>query len=232
LPKPVLRGIFITGTDTGVGKTVVACLLARALRANGVDVGVMKPYISGGWDDARALKAAAEAEEPLRDISPVFFRKPLAPAASAFTGDRLKSFRTVARAYRTCRRKHSFLVVEGIGGALVPLARGFSVADMARWFGLPVWVVARPGLGTLNHTLLTLEALRRRGLTVQQIILSGYRGRTWAEKTNPGLLRRLTRLPVVPWPIFKSETQKETFVKQLAKHIRGPWKGPAPRFRP
>ncbi|MGQ0644919.1 MAG: dethiobiotin synthase [Elusimicrobiota bacterium] len=196
-------GVFIAGTDTGVGKTLVACLLAETLRRRGVRVGVMKPYISGGWADARALKTAARADDSLSEISPVFYPKPLAPAAAALTGHRLPPLEKVLAAYRRLRRKYSFLVVEGIGGALVPLKNNFTAADLARRFRLPVWIVARPGLGTLNHPLLTLEALRRRGLTVERIVVSGYRGKSLAERTNLPMLRRLTRLPVTPLPRFR-----------------------------
>src|SRR5687768_16710074 len=135
-------GIFIAGTDTGVGKTFVAALLARALRLNGVRVGVMKPYSAGAWEDTRTLKRAAGVPEPLEEITPVFYEKPLAPIVGNLkllpgrppSGD----FRKVLAAYGRWCRRYPFLVVEGVGGFLVPLEKNFTAADMARRFRLPV----------------------------------------------------------------------------------------------
>ncbi len=196
----MIRGIFVTGTDTGVGKTIVSSLLAESLVRQGIIVGVMKPYLSGGWSDARALKKAANSADKLEVISPAFYAEPLAPAASSLRGKRVAPFKKVFNAYRQLSRRHDRLIVEGIGGALVPLENDFSVADMAKVFGLPVWIVARAGLGTINHTLLTLEAFRRRKVSVERIILNRYRGNNVAEKTNPPILRRLTGLPVTLLP--------------------------------
>jgi len=217
LPKRRPEGIFITGTDTGVGKTVVAALLAESLRRRGVRVGVLKPYMSGGWDDARTLKKAAGVDEPLDEIAPVFFDDPLAPAAAPLRGKRLRSAAAVLRAFRAQARKYDFLVVEGIGGVLVPLDDRRTVADLARRLKLPVWLVARPGLGTLNHVLLSLEALRRRGLSVTRIVLSGWTGRTLAEKTNPALLRRLTKIPLTLLPPIGSPAVRRKALRQMKK---------------
>jgi len=210
-----MNGIFITGTDTGVGKTVVACLLVRVLRRRGIRVGVMKPYLSGGWGDAVRLKRAAGVEDSLQEISPVFYSKPLAPAVgylarqngkagSVIRGedfyrperDRLPPFSTVWSDFQKLGRRCDFLVVEGLGGALAPVDDKRLVADVARRFKLPVWVVARASLGTINHSLLTVEALRRRGVKVDRIILNNFRGRGLAEKTNPAVLSRFSQCVV------------------------------------
>jgi dethiobiotin synthetase len=163
-------GVFIAGTDTGVGKTVVAALLARALRRKGIDVGVMKPYASGSWEDSEKLRAAAGGRQPLDRVTPAFYAKPLAPAAAYFfpDGGRPPAFGRVVKAFLRLRDEHEFVVAEGLGGVLAPLDPRRTVADLIRAFRLPVWLVARPGLGTLNHTLLSLEALRRRGARVDR----------------------------------------------------------------
>jgi dethiobiotin synthetase len=170
------RGLFVTGTDTGVGKTVVACALARALRARGVDVGVMKPVETGvgadGPSDALALRAAAGGDDPLDLLCPQRFALPAAPiVAAAHAGARL-DLDAIRRAFDGLRERHAFLVVEGAGGLLVPLARGIAMAELARELALPVVVVARAALGTINHTLLTLEACRSRGLPVAGVVIS------------------------------------------------------------
>ncbi len=220
-------GIFVTGTDTGVGKTLVSCLLVRALRRLNVRVGVMKPYAGGGWQDARALRKAAGLEGPLEAVCPLYDPRPAAPLAA-----RLRPlpgrpgpgpFKKALRVFRAWQRRRPFLVVEGIGGALVPLEGKLSVADMARRMGLPVWVVARPGLGTLNHTLLTVEALERRGLAVERVVLSGYRGRSFVEKTNLLILQRLLRKPIMTLPILKNAGAREREARRLAGDIRKAW---------
>ncbi len=197
-------GLFITGTDTGVGKTVVSCLLARELRKQGIKVGVMKPYACGSLSDTQALKKAAGRKDPLSDITPVYYSKPLAPIVRELTGSqgdretgkRKNEFQEVIEKFKQWKKKSDFLIVEGAGGVMVPLYEKFTVLDMMKKFNLPVWVVARPGLGTLNHTFLTCEALKNRGLKIDRIVISGYRGKTAAEKTNPVILRKLTGLPV------------------------------------
>lgn len=196
----MIRGIFVTGTDTGVGKTIISSLLAESLVRQGIKVGVMKPYLSGGWGDARALKKAARSEDEIGEIAPAFYSEPLAPFAAATRGNRVASFQKVRKIFWELRGRHERLIVEGIGGALVPLEGTLTVADMAKDFGLPVWIVARAGLGTLNHTLLTLEALRRRKVFVERIILNRYRGNNLAERTNPSMLKKLTGLPVTLVP--------------------------------
>lgn len=188
-----VAGVFVTGTDTGVGKTHVACRLVRSLREAGLDVGVMKPVAAGGRADARRLRSAAGVRDPLSRINPVWYSKPAAPAA--ILGGRRFPIARVLAAWRRLARGHQFMVVEGIGGAQVPLDGRLTGLDLVRALALPALVVARAGLGTLNHTLLTVEALRRARVPVFGIVLNGKAG-GYAGKTNPALLRRLTGLPV------------------------------------
>ena len=169
-------GLFVTGTDTGVGKSLVACALARALRARGVDVGVMKPAETGvgpgGPLDARALREAAGALDPLEEICPEAFVLPAAPAVAAQAEGRKVDLGRIRDAAARLRARHEFLLVEGAGGALVPLAAGVTMLDLAGELALPVLVVARGALGTINHTLLTLEALASRGIPLAGVVLS------------------------------------------------------------
>jgi dethiobiotin synthetase len=186
-------GLFVTGTDTGVGKTVVACALARALRARGVDVGVMKPTETGvgpeGPLDAHALRAAAGSHDPIDDVCPEALALPAAPAVAAAAEGRSIDLPRIRRAAARLRARHACLLVEGAGGLLVPLAPGFSMADLAAELALPVLVVARARLGTLNHTLLTLEALERRRLALAGVVLCHAEPLSRADARNLEALR-------------------------------------------
>jgi dethiobiotin synthetase len=170
------RGVFVTGTDTGVGKTRVGCALARSLRARGLDVGVMKPVETGvgaaGPRDALALRAAADSRDALDEICPEALALPAAPAVAARHAGRAVDLERIARAYRALSARHDCVLAEGAGGLLVPLTREFSMADLARRLALPLLVVARAALGTLNHTLLTLEAAVARGLPIRGVVIS------------------------------------------------------------
>lgn len=189
-----MSGLFVTGTDTGVGKTVVSCALARGLRTSGVDVGVMKPAETGvpqtGPEDARALVAAAGVEDPIELVCPLRYDMPAAPEASARAEGRKASLDPILDAYTTLAARHDFMLVEGAGGILVPFDRETTMADLAGRLGLPLLVVARASLGTINHTLLTLEACASRGLEVEGVVLSHATGRlSIADAANLEILR-------------------------------------------
>jgi len=209
------RGIFITGTDTGVGKTVVASALAAWCRGQGVNVGVMKPVATGGiarrqhgrtrWvsDDAVRLARAAGVDDPWALINPVCFTEPLAPTTAARRAHQSISLGAVARAFSRLSARRDAMIVEGVGGLLVPLTSTATVADLAARLGLPLLIVARPGLGTINHTLLTVQCARRRGLRILGIVVnyvrppSGGAMARLAERTNPQAMARFTGVPVV-----------------------------------
>jgi dethiobiotin synthetase len=173
-------GLFVTGTDTGVGKTVVACGLAAALRARGSDVGAMKPIATGGIErdgrlvspDALALQEAAAFADPIDLINPICLRAPIAPIIAAREeGCRIDLSRATA-AFDTLCRRHAFMLVEGIGGIAVPLTEAASVADLAARWRLSLLIVARPALGTINHTVLTAAFARQRGCQVAGVVFS------------------------------------------------------------
>lgn len=169
-------GLFVTGTDTGVGKTVVACELADQLRARGVDVGVMKPIETGvgaqGPLDAIALAEAAGVTDPLELVCPVRLALPAAPDVAA-AAERLTIDRGALReAFIELDRRHEWMIVEGAGGLLVPIAPGFTMADLSADLGLPLLVVARGRLGTVNHVRLTLEVAAARGLPLAGVVIS------------------------------------------------------------
>jgi len=171
-----MRGLFVTGTDTGVGKTEVSCALIAAARADGLDLAAMKPAQSGVEpgepSDADRLRQAAGDLDPPELVCPYTFAAPLAPGVAARLAGVEVRLEVILEAARTLAGRHAALLVEGAGGLLVPLTARQSYADLAVALGLPVLVVARAGLGTVNHTALTVEALRARGLAVAGVVLN------------------------------------------------------------
>lgn len=174
------RGIFVTGTDTGVGKSIVSATLARLLRMNGVLVGVMKPVTSGCReengvlvsDDALLLCQAAGIQFS-DDIAPYRLREAIAPADAAKNDGVRVDFSTIKASFERLASAYQYVIVEGAGGLMVPLSGGLLVADLARELGLPLLVVARPGLGTINHTALTCFGAQQMGLKVAGVIVNG-----------------------------------------------------------
>jgi dethiobiotin synthetase len=202
-----MKGIFITGTDTGVGKTYTGTSIAAAMRRKGVDVGVMKPAETGCRvrqgklvpADALALMRSAGVADPLVLVNPFRFRAPLAPLIAARLEGKRVHLRKIVAAYQSLEQQHEFMIVEGAGGILVPLSRSQSYRDLAALLGLPVLIVARPGLGTINHTLLTVEALQQRTIPIAGIVINygGKREAGLAERTNPAIIERLSGVPVI-----------------------------------
>jgi dethiobiotin synthetase len=194
-----VNGFFVTGTDTGVGKSVVTAAVALALRARGVDVGVVKP-VQTGEGDAAVLKALAELPERLDEIALHSFTAPLAPLVAARLEGRKLELDTVAQQVRRLAERHEVTIVEGAGGLLVPVGPGWTIADLAATLGLPLLVVARAGLGTVNHTLLTVGEARRRGLDVAGVVLNGLGDESTA--TNAELIKTFGDVRVldrIPW---------------------------------
>ena len=201
-----MRGVFISGTDTDVGKTFVSALIARQLAEAGVRVGVYKPACSGArvadgrliWDDIETLAQAARVDDRDR-VCPQKFEAPLAPPVAARQAGGCVDWRRVQFGLTNWNEHADFVLVEGVGGLLCPLTESHSVADFAIWSRLPVVIVARLGLGTINHTLLTLEAAESRGLEVEGVILNDVDNSagSLAGKSNEVELERLCGVPIL-----------------------------------
>jgi dethiobiotin synthetase len=198
-------GVFVTGTGTGVGKTVVAAALARTAAASGERVSVFKPAVSGlddpGEPDHELLRRAAGSEQTDDEIAPYRYGPPVSPhLAAALDGgpiDRQRLLDGVAAA----RDGAGLLVVEGVGGFLVPLRADYLIRDFAADLGLPVVVVASPGLGTINHTLLTVESVRAAGLEVALVVLNPWPGEPSAlEGSNRETIAALGAVRVATLP--------------------------------
>lgn len=164
--------VFVTGTDTGVGKTYFSTRLVRSLRAAGMDAVGFKPLACGSWDDVDALVEAAGGCEPRDAVCPMKFDLPASPLTAA-RADRIEiDPEILLDGYRAIAARHEVVVVEGVGGWLVPITPRYSVADLAMAMDLPVIVVAQNRLGAINHTLLTVESIARHGLFCGGIVLN------------------------------------------------------------
>lgn len=238
------KGLFITGTDTGVGKTLIAAGLALALKQMGVDVGVMKPVETGcarlrsdvvsrapespvsgrdgalAPDDAQFLRDMAGANDDMSLINPYALTEPLAPAVAAQREGVTIDINVIRRAFQSLCSQHQIVIVEGAGGLLAPLTQGYFMADMAQLFQLPLVLVTRASLGTINHTLLSLSYARQRGLSVSGVLMNhATREHGIAEETNAEFIRGLVDCPflgVVPFlPVINRGTIRAAFAANV-----------------
>jgi len=199
-------GIFITGTDTDVGKTVISAGLALVLRSRGIKVGVMKPVATGCYgvnerlvsQDAVFLMEAAQNEYPPL-TSPSRFRNPLSPNVAAMLEKKEVDVQGILKSYRQLQKHYDFLIVEGVGGLMVPLKKDYYVANLIHDMGLPIVIVSYAGLGAINHTLLTVDAATIRGLEVRGIIFNrvSVANYSLAELTNPKVIHDLSGVPIL-----------------------------------
>jgi dethiobiotin synthetase len=172
-----MHGLFVTGTDTGVGKTVITAAIAATLRADGVNAGVWKPIQSGallgnGLTDAERLVSSAGINEQPEAVAPFTFEAPLAPMLAAKQAGVTLTLQELIAAGIPLANRYELLIVEGAGGVAVPLTADALIADFAAELGMPALIVARSGLGTINHTLLTASFLRQRGVPIVGVILN------------------------------------------------------------
>jgi len=210
---PPACGLFVTGTDTEVGKTLIAGAIALTFRRQGRRVEVLKPVATGCRrsrgelvsEDAEFLAACADSRMTLAQIAPVRYATPAAPNVAAQREGRPVDLQEIFAAYGRAAEAE-VVVVEGIGGLLCPITDEFWVVHLAKLMALPVVIVADAGLGTINHTLLTLQAARAAGLDVAGVVVNRYhvepdRAET-AMITNPTQIAALGQVPVlavVPW---------------------------------
>jgi dethiobiotin synthetase len=200
-------GVFVTGTDTGVGKTVLAASLCAALRASGRRVAAVKPVLTGlddagnaAWPLDHELLAAASDGDASR-IAPRRFGPAVSPHLAAELAATTIDAAALVDDVVAAAAGAEVAIVEGVGGLLVPLAPGYSVRDLAAELGLPLVIAARPGLGTINHTLLTVEAARAAGLDVAAIVLTPWPAEpTTIERSNRETIERLTGIEVATLP--------------------------------
>ncbi len=189
---------FVAGTDTAVGKTYATALITRALRQAGLDTIALKPVCCGDRDDAEILRAAADNELALDEVNPLWLRTPVAPLVASRLENHPVDIDALLRQTRQLTASRSSFLIEGAGGWLVPLADGLTMADFAERLGLPVLLVVANRLGCINHTLLSLESIRSRGLTCHGLVLNSPSPvADDATRTNRDILLETTGLPIL-----------------------------------
>jgi dethiobiotin synthetase len=218
------QGIFVTGTDTGVGKTLIACALIHALRAHGVDVHPFKPVAagaamrSGRWvnDDTAALALAAGLDATAYErVTPVLLREAIAPHIAAAHEARAISLEAIGRAFDRIAASGAFALVEGVGGFCVPLGETLDSAGMCRAFGLPVVLVVGMRLGCLNHALLTAQAIAASGLSLAGWVANRIDPAMAAHDENIATLERRLGAPLLGRVPYSPSTEP----RALAAHL-------------
>ena len=197
-----MNGIFVTATDTGVGKTVLTAGLALALRERVHSVGVVKPVQSGALaadpeGDAMLLKRWTGVSETAEEIAPLAFAAPVAPLVAARLEGRTIDLRDAVDGVRRVAERYCAVVVEGAGGLMVPVGEHWTIGDVAVALRVPLLVVARAGLGTVNHTVLTVFAAQGLGLEIVGVVLNGRSD--GSSETNAQLIEQLAGVPVLGW---------------------------------
>jgi dethiobiotin synthetase len=207
LSRILIPSLLITGTDTGIGKTIVAASIGQILHELGYRVAVFKPAGSGCVhrreglvsEDAELLAHCANARHPLDLICPQRYAEPLAPAIAAERAKQPLDWEAINRSIKLMSRDSDVMVIEGIGGLLVPMDEKHTFLDAAEDMKSPAVIVARPALGTINHTLLTLQALRARSIPVAGVVINRFPTDTpgLAEETNPRAIERWGKVPIL-----------------------------------
>ena len=235
------RGFFITGTDTGVGKTVIAGALILIIKHMGCRVCGMKPIETGCMKsenvvqkaesrvkdtllipaDGMFLKEIADMDDSIDVITPIRFEKPLAPFPASEIEGIPVDIDKIKKAFESLLKKYDMVVVEGIGGLLVPLKRDYFVLDLVKQFGLPIIIVSRPGLGTINHTLLTVNYAMKEGLNVAGIIMNYSQSpeKTLAEETNPKVIRQISPVPIIGIFPYLEDLGRSTIERAAVKNL-------------
>lgn len=200
------KGLIVTGTDTGVGKTYITSAIANALYKRGINLKVFKPFATGSVfsktygeysQDALLLKKASHSNQTLKEINPILLKTPLAPAASASVEKKIIDVSLAKKLINKSISEGNFTLIEGIGGLLVPITSKMLFADFISKINLPVLVVARSSLGTINHTLLTLNEINIRKIHLLGVIFnrSDKKGMmNLAEKTSPNLIQKFSKV--------------------------------------
>ncbi len=216
------KGIFITGTDTGVGKTLISALFTRYLMEKGINATYLKTIATGCEmedgalvpEDLTYVSSVLEKRLDLDHHCPIRFKDPLSPLAASRQENRDIPIELILKAYQDLASSHEFVVVEGVGGTLVPIKKGYFVADLISDLHIGALVVARPGLGTINHTLLTFEALKARGIRIFGFFTNGLMdSQDPSALTNGQIIQELGQLPYLGHvPFFGSRADLHAYV--------------------
>lgn len=211
-----MKSYFVTGTDTGVGKTTITAALAASLRKHGIDVGVMKPIASGiaqktGFksSDVALLCEAAKVNDTEETINPVFLPVPTSPYDATKILSLETDMKIIFEKFQHLLKAHQMLLVEGIGGIMTPITKNFFVADLIKKMGLETIIVTRSTLGTLNHTMMTLKMCKEYGIAIKGMIINYFDEKgSLAERNAPSTLHEITELPILGIIPFVKDYQK------------------------
>ena len=220
-----MKGFFITGTDTEVGKTIISRGFAALLKEKTSDVGVFKPFLSGisrehPESDTSMLKEMSETVLSHEDITPFAFKEPLAPYVAGKLEGKTVELKDVLSHWEKIKENHDWFIVEGAGGISVQLGENFLVSDLIKALELPIVIVARPDLGTLNHTFLTVEYAKSQGLKIAGIVINGISEKPGlAERTNPELMETLCDVPLLGITPKLKKITKENIQKMAHDHL-------------
>ncbi len=215
------KAIFITGTDTGVGKTLLTAMLLHHLRQSGVHALAMKPFCSGDREDVELLRRLQDGELQPDEINPFYFRDPVAPLVAARSECRRITCSQVIAAVGEIADRCDWLLIEGAGGVLVPLGETFSVLDLIARSDCRVLIVSRNRLGTINHTRLTVAALQSRGIRQLKVVVVQPRDPDSSSSSNILTLRELLgSLPVLAIPDLNLRATQIRTVKENQKKLK------------
>lgn len=224
-----VRGLFITGTDTGVGKTVVTAAILAWLRQQGHNVGVMKPIETGvdaecssaANSDALFLMECGGIEDELSEVCPIRLKPAASPYQAARIENRTIEPASLLAAYRKLAGKYDWMLVEGVGGVRVPITRETGVLELMREVGLPALVVSRYQLGTLNHTLMTLEVLKQNQIPVMGVVFNqtGPEETDAIEREAPRLIEELAGVKVLGEMPFIDPINAQSFSPEMLKRL-------------
>ncbi len=227
------KSYFITGTDTNVGKTVVTACLLTLYRKHGVDTGVMKPIETGvdqncsseSNSDAKFLLAVSGNKDPLEEISPIRLKPATSPLQAARITGQTLDINLILEKFEKLQAKHDHILVEGVGGLLVPLTECYSVSNLIRDMNLPVIIVSRVSLGTINHTLLTVKVAQETGINIAGVILNHPESRSPnnIEMEQASIIQELSNVPILGECPFIGPISAELFNDKLEKKIEH-WK--------
>lgn len=219
-------GIFIMGTDTNVGKTFISMGISAALHKRGIDLGVAKLMMSGmeredPGSDASLLKEMSCDTNSLEQINPFQFSERVTPYIAAERVNRVITLADIEAAWNRIRSTHTYYLVEGAGGLMAPMGKGYHVGHMAQITNLPLIIVARAGLGSANHTLLTIEKARALGLEVRGVILNGFVAEKdgLPEKTNARLIEEFSQVPVIGKVPRVDRYDRDTLIDLMERYV-------------
>jgi len=230
--KPKLPSLFVTGTDTGVGKTVVSALIGLIYKAAGVTVAYLKPVETGAVrvndelvpQDTSFVARVLELDEPIEMLCPYRFEPPVSPHLAARLANKKIKPETIRECFNYLDRRYQAVIVEGAGGLLVPLKPAYFIADLARDMELPLIITARPGLGTINHTLLTIAAALQAELPVAGVVINRYpENPDPVAKDNPRAISNSSGVPVLALapeiPGLDTEEPSRALLEETARKI-------------